>query len=473
VLFNTLVYAQFFACVFVVSWLLAPRRKLRLWFLLGASYFFYAHWDFRFLPLIWASSTADWLLGHAIAKAKDGQSRKRWLAATVVMNLGVLGLFKYWNFGIQSASALLAQLGLPGFTATLEVALPVGISFFTFESMSYVIDVYRGELEPHQSYPEYLAFVAFFPHLVAGPIVRPKDLLPQLAGLARFRPNEASEGLFLVAVGLGKKILIGDFLALRLVDQVFDSPLFYSALEVYAAIVGYALQIYCDFSGYTDIAIGSALLLGVRFPKNFDSPYKSASIIEFWRRWHISLSTWLRDYLYIPLGGNRHGPARTYLNLLLTMLLGGLWHGAAWTFVVWGALHGAALAINRFWVERWARPKATPISPLRRAIQVLLTFHLVCLGWVFFRASSFDSAWLVLERLTSLSTHHQNLSAPVLWALAVGVVLHFVPERLFQRTQSLFIAAPALAQGLVLFLVAVLLRRIGSADSVPFVYFQF
>jgi len=473
VLFNTLAYAQFFACVFVVAWLLAPRQKLRLWFLLGASYFFYAHWDYRFLPLIWGSSTADWLLGHAIAKAKDAPTRKRWLVATVVMNLGVLGLFKYWNFGIHSASALLAQLGLPGLTATLEVALPVGISFFTFESMSYVIDVYRGELEPHRSYPEYLAFVAFFPHLVAGPIVRPKDLLPQLAGLARFRPNEASEGLFLIAVGLGKKILIGDFLALRLIDQVFDSPLFYSAVEVYAAIVGYALQIYCDFSGYTDIAIGSALLLGVRFPKNFDSPYKSSSIIEFWRRWHISLSSWLRDYLYVPLGGNRHGRARTYLNLLLTMLLGGLWHGAAWTFVVWGALHGVALAINRFCVERWARPHTAPISPFRRAVQVLLTFHFVCLGWVFFRANSFDSAWLVLERLTSLSTHHQNLSAPILWALGVGVVLHFVPERLFEGTKERFIAAPALAQGVVLFLVAVLLRRIGSADSVPFVYFQF
>jgi alginate O-acetyltransferase complex protein AlgI len=467
-----------------VGWLIAAlcfclalglliAKKSRLLLLLVSSYVFYAHWDYRFLPLIWASSTADWLLGHAIARAPQGASRKRWLVLTVVMNLGVLGLFKYWNFGIDSASALLQEMGLPGLTATLEVALPVGISFFTFESMSYVIDVYRGELEPHRSYAEYLTFVAFFPHLVAGPIVRPKDLLPQLAGASHFDSHGASEGLFLIAVGLGKKVLIGDFLALRLVDQVFDSPLFYSAVEVYAAVVGYALQIYCDFSGYTDIAIGSALLLGVRFPKNFDSPYKSTSIIEFWRRWHISLSTWLRDYLYIPLGGNRRGPARTYLNLLLTMLLGGLWHGAAWTFVIWGALHGVGLAVNRFWSERWARHRTDPPSFGRRAVLLLLTFHFVCLGWIFFRAPTLGAAGLVLQRLASLTTHHQNLSLQVLAALGAGLVFHFVPEGLFERIKRTYIALPAVAQGVVLFAVAVLLRQIGSADSVPFVYFQF
>jgi alginate O-acetyltransferase complex protein AlgI len=456
---------------FLLAYALLRAKKARLLFVLAASYVFYAHWDYRFLPLIWASSTADWLLGNAIARAQGVSSRRRWLVLTVLMNLGVLGLFKYWNFGIDSASALLTAAGLPGLTATLEVALPVGISFFTFESMSYVIDVYRGELEPHESYAEYLAFVAFFPHLVAGPIVRPKDLLPQLAGPAHFDSAKGSEGLFLVALGLGKKILIGDFLALHLVDRVFDTPHFYSAVEVYAAIVGYALQIYCDFSGYTDIAIGSALLLGVRFPKNFDSPYKSTSIIEFWRRWHISLSTWLRDYLYVPLGGNRRGRARTYLNLFLTMLLGGLWHGAAWTFVVWGALHGLGLAVNRFWSG--ARLQSGPISPWRRAILVTATFHFVCLGWIFFRSPSFGSAWLVLQRLASFTTHHQNLSWPVLCTLAVGLLGHFVPKRLFDWVQHSFIALPGLAQGVVLYLVAVLLRQLGSTNSVPFVYFQF
>src|SRR6201992_3166849 len=237
---------------------------------------------------------------------------------------------------------------------TLEIALPVGISFFTFESMSYVIDVYRGDIEPHPSYLEYLAFVAFFPHLVARPIVRPRNLLPQLPGPPVFEPAAASRALFLIALGLLKKVAISDYLSINLVDRVFDAPAQFSALECYAAVLGYAVQIYCDFSGYTDIAIGSAALLGVRFPKNFDSPYKSASIQEFWRRWHISLSTWLRDYLYIPLGGNRRGERRTYLNLMAVMLLGGLWHGASWNFVLWGAIHGGMLAFER------AQGKASP-----------------------------------------------------------------------------------------------------------------
>ena len=287
-LFNTLGYALFLAVVFVVSWSLVRAQKWRLLFLLGASYFFYAHWDFRFLPLIWGSSTADYFLARAIHRAPTPAARKRWLISTVVMNLGVLGFFKYWNFGIENVAA---ALGIDASNVTLRVALPVGISFFTFESMSYVIDVYRRELEPAWSYTEYLSFVAFFPHLVAGPIVRPRDLLPQLAGPARFDATLASEGLFLIAVGLAKKIVIGDYLALNLIDRVFDAPAFYSALEVYAAVVGYALQIYCDFSGYTDIAIGSALILGVRFPVNFDSPYQAVNIADFWRRWHISLST--------------------------------------------------------------------------------------------------------------------------------------------------------------------------------------
>jgi D-alanyl-lipoteichoic acid acyltransferase DltB (MBOAT superfamily) len=265
----------------VCTYLLLVARKMRLLFILGASYVFYAHWDYRFLPLIWGSSTADWWLANKIAEAKDKKSQKTWLLGTVVLNLGVLGFFKYFNFGVDSATAALAAFGVEAPEVALRVALPVGISFFTFESMSYVIDVYRGELKPQKSYAEYLSFVAFFPHLVAGPIVRPRDLLPQLAGPARFSSREMSEGLFLVAVGLGKKIVVGDYLALNLIDRVFDAPLMYSALEVYAATIGYALQIYCDFSGYTDIAIGSALLLGVRFPLNFNSPYKAHNIVDF------------------------------------------------------------------------------------------------------------------------------------------------------------------------------------------------
>lgn len=473
-LFNTLDYALFFGVVFVVSWLLARARKLRVLFLLAASYYFYANWDVRFLPLIWASSTADWLLGNAIARAKSERVRRQWLGATVVLNLGVLGIFKYFNFGVDSARQLLQALGYNPPEIALQIALPVGISFFTFESMSYVIDIYRRDIEPHPSYFEYLTFVAFFPHLVAGPIVRPRDLLPQLSGPARFSPTEGSEGLWLIALGLLKKVAIGDYLALNLVDRVFDAPAQYSALECYAAVLGYSVQIYCDFSGYTDVAIGSALLLGVRFPKNFDAPYKAASITEFWRRWHISLSTWLRDYLYIPLGGNRRGRFRTYVNLMLTMLLGGLWHGANWTFVVWGGIHGAALAVERAFghKQRGNQRPGGPLTP-KRVLLVVVTFHVVAAAWIFFRAESFEKAALFWSRLASLTTYHPNLDGRILAVLAAGLASHYVPERWYEKAKATFTRLPAPAQGLALIGAAFVLKQMASAEAVPFVYFQF
>jgi alginate O-acetyltransferase complex protein AlgI len=470
VLFNTLLYAEFFAAVFVVSWLLARAGKLRVLFLLLASYAFYARFSVKLLPLIFVSSSADWLLGRAIGNAQDPRERKTWLVATVILNLGLLATFKYLRFGIDTARAVLTSLGFHPPEVALEIALPVGISFFTFESMSYVIDVYRRDIEPHPSYLEYLTFVAFFPHLVAGPIVRPRDLLPQLASPARFEPTLASQALFTIAVGLVKKIVISDYLSINLVDRVFDAPAQFSALECYAAVLSYAVQIYCDFSGYTDIAIGSAALLGVRFPKNFDAPYKAASIQDFWRRWHISLSTWLRDYLYIPLGGSRLGPTRTTVNLLITMLLGGLWHGANWTFVVWGGLHGAALAVGRA-LER--RGVAAPRTGLPRAAATFVTFHFVCFAWIFFRADSFAGASRMLAQLATLSTFHPNLPAPLLAVLGVGLASHFIPEDWYARLRDGFVRLPAPVQGVALFGTAVLLRQIESADAVPFVYFQF
>ncbi|MFC1642988.1 MBOAT family O-acyltransferase [Myxococcota bacterium] len=406
--------------------------------------------------------------------------------------------------------------------------------FFTFESMSYVIDIYRGKIQPQKSYVEYLSFVAFFPHLVAGPIVRPRDLLPQLAGPARWSTAEASEGLFLIAVGLLKKVAIGDYVALNLVDRVFDAPTHFSALECYTGVLGYAVQIYCDFSGYTDIAIGTALLLGVRMPLNFNAPYKAADIIDFWHRWHISLSTWLRDYLYISLGGNRKGRARAYLNQMLTMLLGGLWHGASWSFVIWGGLHGWALAVTRafseagspvrarlalvvpaltagplfggimglllgtldarlFWqftlvgwalgaavavaaVQRaWLRAKL-PMTWWRRAVRclsVLLTFHVVCAGWIFFRADSFQVAAIYISQMLTFTTYHPNLTAPALALLSLGMVTHWAPEHWYVAARAQFTRLPAPAQGLALFATALVLRELSAAEAVPFVYFQF
>jgi D-alanyl-lipoteichoic acid acyltransferase DltB (MBOAT superfamily) len=471
VLFNTLAYARFFAVVFVAAWLLVRFRKTRVAFLLLASYVFYAHWDHRFVALIWISSTADWLLGNAIARAATQTSRKRWLALTVVLNLGLLGFFKYANFGVDSARLALEALGYHPPPLSLEIALPVGISFFTFESMSYVIDVYRRQIEPHPSYLEYLTFVAFFPHLVAGPIVRPRDLLPQLAAPARFVPEAGCEALYLIALGLLKKVAIGDYLALNLVDRVFDAPAQYSALECYAAVVGYALQIYCDFSGYTDIAIGSALLLGVRFPPNFAAPYTAHDLIDFWRRWHISLSTWLRDYLYVPLGGNRRGALRTYANLLITMLLGGLWHGASWNFVLWGGVHGLGLALNRFLRDRFGfdpgRLKAwQPLS-------VFVTFHFVTAAWVLFRAQNLDAARVFFGRIATLTTYHPNLDWRVLCVMALGLFGHFLPEGQYARLKAWFVRLPAPGQAVFLFGVLVVLRTMTQAQTVPFVYFQF
>ena len=451
-------------------------RRIRLLFILCASYVFYAHWDVRFLPLIFGSSTIDYWLGKRIGHATSEIARKRWLWVTVVLNLGVLAIFKYLNFGIDTARSAIAALGYHPPEWSLAIALPVGISFFTFESMSYVIDVYRRELPPHDSYLEYLSFVAYFPHLVAGPIVRPRDLLPQLGGPPRWNTAEASEGVYLIGWGLLKKVAIGDYLALNLIDRVFDAPTQYSALECYTAVVAYAVQIYCDFSGYTDVAIGSALLLGVRFPLNFDAPYKADSIQQFWRRWHISLSTWLRDYLYIPLGGNRKGTGRTYFNLMLTMLLGGLWHGASWTFVVWGGLHGGALAINRYVASRGGRRRA-PGTGWRRhaghAGRVFFTFHFVCLTWVFFRAPTFDQARVVFSQLATLTTFTPNLHWKVMAVLTLGLLTHYAPERWYQACKRGFVTAPAPAQGLVLCCVALLLREMISAEAVPFVYFQF
>ena len=532
--------------------LLVRAKKLRMVFILLSSYVFYAHWDWRFLPLIWGSSTIDWWLGRQIGRAPTPGQRKQWLVGTVVVNLTVLGVFKYFNFGVDTARAVFESLGLHPPEVALRIALPVGISFFTFESMSYVIDVYRGVLKPKWSYFEYLSFVAFFPHLVAGPIVRPRDLLPQLAGKARFSSIEASEGVFLVMVGLLKKVAIGDYLAVNLVDRVFDAPTQYSALECYTAVLGYAVQIYTDFSGYTDIAIGTALLLGVRMPLNFNAPYKAPEIVDFWRRWHISLSTWLRDYLYISLGGNRKGPTRTYLNLMVTMLLGGLWHGASWTFMVWGGLHGWALAVTRavgeisgrrakwiaaavpavaagpllgsvmavllgswdasvalrFAILGWllgialalgalhraweGAGVATPNAGIRRTssdkpphpskrwidwaftgVAVLATFHVVCAGWIYFRSRTFQDAAAFFSQLATFTTYHPNLHWLALAVLTVGMVTHWMPQRLFFALRGAFIRAPFPVQGIVLVVAALALREMASAEAVPFVYFQF
>lgn len=472
-LFNTLAYAKFFAFVFVASWALARFRLAHILFLLGASFAFYAGWDARFLPLLIGSASIDFFLAKIIDAETRPRARKAWLVATVVLNLGILGFFKYADFGIGTATSIANALGFSINPRLLGLTLPVGISFFTFESMSYVIDVYRKEIPAYRSYPRYLLFVAFFPHMVAGPIVRPRDMLPQLEKRPVPTAEMGGKGLYLVAIGLVKKIVIADYLSTNLVDRVFDRPFEFSSLETLTAVYGFAAQIYCDFSGYTDIAIGSALLLGYTFPDNFDRPYRSLDLREFWRRWHISLSSWLRDYLYISLGGSRSGFWGTCRNLMITMLLGGLWHGASWNFVVWGFLHGAALVVGRVW-ERWRPASAKKVlTPLGRAFRLFATFHFVCFAWIFFRAESFAKALSILRQLGEGSLHAANLTPLLMLAMGVGIGAQWLPERWYERVRDAFVRLPAPAQAAVLAATALALREAMSAKPVPFIYFQF
>ena len=350
-LFPTVQFAAFFAVVFAVSWRLMAHQRAWRRFILAASYFFYGCADWRFVILLIASTVVNQVAATASSRAPAAQVRRAALTVAIVFDLAILAVFKYFDFFIGSVNQTLGVIGLGAPLQLLHIALPVGVSFYTFQAISYVADVYRGRCALARPL-DYAIYSSFFPHLVAGPIVRPGEFIPQLAGPRDPAGIPAARALSLIAGGLFKKVVLADLLATRIVDPVFGAPAAHSGAEAAAAIYGYAVQIYCDFSGYTDMAIGLALLLGFRFPDNFDRPYAASSLQDFWRRWHMTLSRWLHDYLYIPLGGNRRGLCRTYVNLILTMLLGGLWHGAAWTFVIWGGIHGGGLAIQRWWSDR-------------------------------------------------------------------------------------------------------------------------
>jgi len=582
----------------------AYRSLGRVVLLFVASALFYQAWAsampgaYRYLlALLLGTIVLDYYLGLWIERTVDARARKALVVVSLCSNLGILFAFKYTDFFTQDV------LGLD--VPRLHLILPAGISFHTFQSLSYTIDVYRKQLRATRSVVTFATFVLFFPQLVAGPIVRAQTLLPQLEDPPPLELQAAANGLFRIVIGLFKKIALADTLALTLVDRVFEAPGQFSAIEVIAGVYGYALQIYLDFSAYSDIAIGSAQVLGFTLPENFSTPYRAANLQEFWRRWHISLSTWLRDYLYIALGGSQGAPWRTYVNLIATMLLGGLWHGASWTFVVWGALHGGGLAVTRYfqratearaqrpavlvagcaaiaaigialhigllddagawpplvvlwlsltplwavltawlsagqpvssgrevpaevlpWRQLFGRARAVELLrvamcvagigffvalarapswtwiPLvgatwalgvaadavergaaelrarlagwvRRAVAVVLVFHYVCLAWVFFRASSFDAALAVLRQVALLETDHANLVPIVTLALATGAACHLFADGSFRWLRLRFVALPAWAQGAALAAVALVLRELGHARIVPFIYFQF
>ncbi len=479
-LFPTIQFGIFFPIVFIGSWLLRPQPRHWKLFMIASSYVFYAfafsggwlsweRWKYPALLALVTVFNQIFVVGVFRAASKD--TAKIWVTIAVAANLGLLGYFKYTNF-LRDDIGFVFKL-LPQY----QVFLPVAISFYIFQALSYVIDAYRGQVKPTRLI-DFATYLAFFPHLVAGPIVRAKEFLPQLKERPDPRHLYATRAFRLIVAGMFKKVVLSSYLASAIVDPVFGSPRNYGSLEVLFAVYAYAMQIYADFSGYTDIAIGLALLLGIRFPKNFDSPYISTSLQEFWRRWHMSLSRWLRDYLYFPLGGNRKGTARTYINLALVMLLGGLWHGAATRFLIWGGIHGLGLAIERFIGDRRAAtsPDALPdrgFLPVRM-VGWLVTFHVVCLAWVFFRAPTISAAWVMISQFATGWGGGATLVTPLLVVVLAGMmVCQLVPEGFMLRVQDNAARLPLVAQGVGLGVCFFLINSFAPTGVQPFIYFQF
>jgi D-alanyl-lipoteichoic acid acyltransferase DltB (MBOAT superfamily) len=468
-LFNSGIFLQFFAAFLLLYWLLRNNLRARNILIVIASYLFYGWWDYRFLTLLAFSSVLDYFVGLGISRQADPRRRKLWLACSVVANLTILGFFKYFDFFILSFAAFMKELNIPVSVHTLGIILPVGISFYTFQAMSYTIDVYRGEIPATRSLINFLAYVSFFPQLVAGPIERAHHLLPQFDRTLSITRPMLVEGIWLMLWGMFKKVFIADNLD-PLVAMVYGSGS-YSAPVVLLATIAFAFQIYCDFSGYSDIARGTARILGFDIMFNFNLPYAAASIREFWRRWHISLSTWLRDYLYISLGGNRAGKARTYANLWITMVLGGLWHGAAWNFVSWGMWHAVGLMVNRAFGARTAGLR--PTARMTSFFSWLVTMSFVLYGWLLFRARSLDEIIAMTRALT-------HFSAPVwIYSYLLNLVVFTLPLVVVELWQirSRNLLAPltirpwlrAALQGVLLVGIILYWER----NQTPFIYFQF
>jgi alginate O-acetyltransferase complex protein AlgI len=489
-LFNSPLYGVFLVGTWVAFWLLYRLRIPRALFLVAASYafYFYGTWDaardestpvsapwwaLLCLFIIVFGSTLDFFIGRALGRLERAAFRNALLLVSIVYYLGVLAVFKYWAFATETLALGLSAVGVHMTATHVRLVLPFGISFFTFETMSYTIDVWRGRQQPARSYLDYLLFVCFFPHLVAGPIVRPGQMLPQLAAPPRADAAMQARGLWRIATGLLKKVVIGDYLAQAIVNRAFATPERFSALEVLLSVYAYAVQIHADFSGYSDVAIGSAALFGYELPENFDAPYRSRSLREFWSRWHMTLSSWLRDYLYKPLGGSRAGPWKTYRNLMITMLLGGLWHGASWNFVLWGGLHGLALAVSRMGQRARERAPRRPASAVSSALSMVATFHFVCFAWIFFRAPTFAHAALALGRIAHGAWTMEHVAPKVTMVVAGALFVHWMPRDWEVRSREAFVRTPALVQGLVLAATAAVLHVAAAAKPEPFVYGQF
>lgn len=474
-IFNSLDYFIFLAIALAGYFILA-RRAQNAW-LLAASYIFYGWWDWRFLSLILISTVVDYCCGIAIHTVRRESRRRFFLLISLVVNLGILGFFKYFNFFIGSAAELLSSFGLQPNVSSLNIILPVGISFYTFQTLSYTIDIYRRKLEPIHEPLTFALFVSFFPQLVAGPIERARNLLPQLQAPRKVTMQDLSDGTFLILMGLFRKVVIADTAA-PFVDRAFGSPEIFTSSGLLIATFLFAIQIYGDFAGYSDIARGTARLLGIRLMVNFTQPYFATNITDFWRRWHMSLSSWLRDYLYIPLGGNRHGTINTYKNLILTMLLGGLWHGAAWGFVLWGALHGAYLAMHKFLTRDEKEPPPNSIwSGLLKRIGI---FVLVSLTWIPFRQPDIGQA---LTFFGSIINWHGSLfdvanPGKVLepgLTLALSLIALLIVDTPMYRnnSQTAILQWPWLLRGSAFAAMIFGIMLFGGTNEVDFIYFQF
>ncbi len=467
-LFPTLGFALFFFVVYLLAWALSANNEWRKICLLLASWFFYGAWDGRFVALLIVSAAVNWFLAARIAATPGERAKSALVVLGVVFNLAILGWFKYFGFFIGQLALVFHWLGVQRDLPLMQVFLPVGVSFFTFQAISYLVDVRRGRVAA-AGLLDIALLMSFFPHLVAGPIVRASDLLPQFREAPRANRGAAAAAMLLIVWGLFKKVVIASELATALVDPAFFDPSRRSGFDLLIGAYGYAVQIYCDFSAYSDMAIGIAALLGYSFPRNFDQPYRAASLQEFWRRWHLSLSTWLRDYLYIPLGGSRGSTAFVCRNLLLTMLLGGLWHGANWTFLIWGALHGVGQCVERVW--RTERPAWW--RPMPRWAGVLVTFHVVTLGWIFFRAESLGAAIVYLGRLFTGGVANTLVTPLSLALIALGLAIHAMPARGLQHLAERARRWPAPAFGVAAAAAMLLVDAMRSEGVAPFIYYQF
>ncbi len=472
-MFNSGLFLFLFTGFLVVYRLLSRHTTGRILFVILFSLYFYYKSSGVYVLCLLGVSVSDYLIGRMLGRTTVAWRRKLCVAASVVINMGMLCYFKYTSLIVDTLNRFLHE------PITLwDIALPIGISFFTFRSVSYIVDVYRGKIAPVERLIDYVFFLSFFPPLVAGPIVRATELVPQIRRRPEVTDSMFAGGLFLLMTGVFKKVVLSDYISSNFVDRIFDAPSLYTGFENLMGMYGYTLQIYCDFSGYSDMAIGIALLLGFRFPANFDSPYQSASITEFWRRWHITLSFWLRDYLYIPLGGNRVPLWRNYFNLFITMVIGGLWHGASWLFVLWGAWHGLLLVFHKLFMRLRGNRKDKPANKVAHVLGVLLTFHLVAIGWVFFRA---DSLTVVGEMASQIATQfHPEVFMQfvegyptVTLAIVVGYLLHYTPHRWSEGVCKVLERIPFVCKAIVFAIFIFLVLQVRSSELVPFIYLQF